>query len=111
MVLKKILQGIAASSGVARGRVHKVSGIQDTSSFKAGEVLVTHLTNPSMVLMMGKSAAIITDVGGMTSHPAIVSREFGIPCVVATKTATKDLKDGVLVEVNGNTGEVFLLEG
>lgn len=106
----KILKGVAASSGVARGRVHKVTGIEDTSSFKNGEVLVTHLTDPSMVLMLGKSAAVITDVGGMTSHPAIVSREFGIPCVVGTKTATKDLKDGMLVEVNGSTGEVFLVE-
>lgn len=63
-----------------------------------------------MIVMMAKAAGIITDIGGITSHPAIVSREFGIPCVVATKTATQDLEDGVEVELNGSTGEVFLVE-
>ena len=72
-------------------------------------MLVTKMTEPAMVIMMNKAAAIVTDVGGVTCHAAIVSRELGIPCVVATKTATKELKDGVRVRVDGNRGEVETL--
>jgi len=62
-----------------------------------------------MVIMINKAAAIVTDKGGLTSHPAIVSRELGIPCVVATKTATQVLKDGIKVKVDGAKGEVYLI--
>jgi len=65
------------------------------------------MTNPDFVPAMRKTAAIITDKGGRTAHAAIVSRELGIPCVVGTKEATKILKNGEVVTVNGTTGEVF----
>jgi len=106
---KIILKGIAASSGIAEGIVKIVKGIQDISSFEEGNILVAEITEPSMVIMMNKAAAIITDKGGLTSHPAIVSRELGIPCVVATKTATQVLKDGIKVKVDGAKGEVCLI--
>lgn len=61
-------------------------------------------THPDYVPTMQKAAAIVTDEGGITSHAAIVSRELGIPCVVGTKTATKTLKDGDYVEVDGGRG-------
>lgn len=105
--MKLLLKGIPASSGKAEGKVKIVSGAQDAPSFQEGDVLVTHLTDPSMVAMMVKAVAIVTNIGGMTSHPAILSREMGIPCVVSTKTATTDLKDGMKILVDGDKGEVY----
>ena len=109
-VEKVILRGIAASTGQATGRVRLVQSSADSPHFQDGEILVTRLTNPTMIMMMAKAAAIVTDVGGLTSHPAIVSREMGTPCVVSTKTATTDLRDGMMVRVDGTKGEVYLVE-
>jgi pyruvate,water dikinase len=105
----KILRGTAGSPGVAEGIVKVVEGIQDIERFNDGDVLVTKMTEPEMVIMMNKAVAIVTDTGGITGHAAIVSRELGIPCVVATKTATKELKDGLKVRVDGDKGEVEIL--
>lgn len=108
--MKLLLKGIAASAGIAEGKVKIVHGVKDTVSFEEGQILVAEITEPSMVMMMNKAAAIVTDRGGLTSHPAIVSRELGIPCVVATKTATQTLKDGMRVSVDGAKGEITLIE-
>ncbi|MDB5238390.1 MAG: phosphoenolpyruvate synthase [Candidatus Kaiserbacteria bacterium] len=62
-----------------------------------------------MVAMMNKAAAIVTDVGGITSHAAIISRELGVPCVTATRSGTATLKDGMKVRVDGTKGEVYLI--
>ncbi|HEB01475.1 MAG TPA: hypothetical protein ENI16_00570 [Candidatus Portnoybacteria bacterium] len=107
--MKKILTGIAASPGLAEGIVKIVSGLKDMPSFREGYILVTEMTEPSMVIMMNKASAIITDKGGLTSHPAIISRELGIPCVVATKVATSSLKNGMKVRVDGTKGKVYLI--
>lgn len=104
-----ILKGIAASQGQAEGVVKIVWDIKDNAKFEEGDVLVTKMTEPSMVPVMIKAAAIVTDIGGITSHAAIVSREMGTPCVVATKEATTLLKDGQRVRVDGTKGEVYLL--
>ncbi len=104
-----ILEGIAASAGTVEGVVKVVNSVKDTPTFQKGYILVAEMTEPSMVIMMNKAAAIVTDKGGLTSHPAIVSRELGIPCVVATKEATKILKDGMKVLVDGTKGEIYLL--
>jgi len=101
---KTILKGIGVSAGVVKGKVRIIKGAKDASSFNEGDILVTEITDPTMVIMMSKAGAMVTDIGGMTSHPAIVSRELGIPCVVNTKEATKILKDGDLIEVDGEKG-------
>ena len=106
---KIILKGIAASAGSVEGIVKIVHGVKDTSKFKEGDILVAEATEPSMVIMMNKAAAIITDKGGLTCHAAIVSRELGIPCVVATKKATETLKDGMKIKVDGSKGEVYII--
>lgn len=106
---KIILKGIAASAGIAEGIVKIVEGVKDIPNFKEGDILVAEMTEPSMVIMMNKATAIVTDKGGLTSHPAIVSRELGIPCVVAAKTATQVLKDGMKIKVDGVKGEVYLI--
>ena len=105
-----ILKGIAASIGVVEGEVKIVSGIEDKEKFNDGDILVTDITDPTMVMMMAKAGAIICNIGGMTSHPSIVSREMGIPCVVNTKEATKKLKDGMNVKVDGEKGEIYLVK-
>jgi pyruvate, water dikinase len=106
---KPLLKGIAASPGVAEGTVRVVRGIEDIPSFKDGDILVAQVTEPNLVIMMNKAAAIVTDHGGMTTHAAIVSRELGIPCVTATKTGTTDLADGMRVRVDGSQGTVEML--
>ncbi len=107
MTSKLILKGTAASVGRVQGKVKIVKDIHDSASFEEGSVLVTRITDPSMVMMMAKSIAIVCDIGGITSHPSIVSREMGIPCVVNTKTATTVLKDEQEIIVDGSTGEIF----
>lgn len=104
-----ILKGIGASVGKARGRARIVRGDKDADSFNQGDILVTELTDPTMIIMISKAGAIVADIGGMTSHPAIVSRELGIPCVVNTKKATKVIKDGDLIEVDGKQGTVLII--
>lgn len=107
---KIILKGIAASGGVAQGKAKLFFSGDDSSSFNEGDILVTTLTDPTMVNAMVKAAAIVTDIGGITSHPAILSREMGIPCVVNTKEATTKIKEGMAITVNGDTGEVYAVD-
>lgn len=102
-----LLSGLAASPGVASGIVKIIHSLDELSKVSKGNVLVTKMTNPDMVVAMAKSSAIITDEGGATSHAAIVSREMGIPAVVGTRNSTERLKDGQLVTVDGFTGRVF----
>ena len=80
----------------------------EIKQFKKGEILVTEITDPTMVILMAKANAIICNIGGITSHPAIVSREMGIPCVVNTKNATKILENGMIIIVDGSKGEIYL---
>ncbi|HEY0010698.1 MAG TPA: PEP/pyruvate-binding domain-containing protein [Candidatus Paceibacterota bacterium] len=112
------LRGQTANKGKVRGRV-KVIAV-DYSDFgklnreiermKEGEVLVAETTAPELLMACKKAGAIITDMGGLMSHAAIVSREFGIPCIVGTKNASQVLKDGDLVEVDADTGVVTRIE-
>lgn len=104
---KVILKGLPASPGVASGTVKIIHKIEDLEKVQKGDVLVTEMTNPDMVITMQKSDAIITDEGGATSHAAIVSREMGIPCIVGTKNATTHLKEGAVVTVDGARGLVY----
>ncbi len=102
-----ILTGVPASSGTGSGPVHLVFNIEQALQLQSGSVLVTPMTNPDMVVAMRNSAAIVTDVGGIICHAAIVSRELGLPCVVGTETATTTLVDGEPVTVNGSTGRIY----
>ena len=108
--MELVLKGVGASAGIAEGPVKIITGVADIPRFDESCILVTEMTEPSMVIMMQRAVAIVTDKGGITSHPAIVSRELGIPCVVATKTATTTLRDGMRVHVDGTKGEVYLLQ-
>ena len=80
------------------------------NDFKKGEILVSPMTMPDFVPVMKKSAAIITDEGGITCHAAIIAREFKKPCIVGTKNASEVLQNGDLVEVNADKGIVTILK-
>jgi len=102
-----ILEGLAASPGIASGKIKIIETMNDLQKIKQGDVLVTKMTNPDMVVTMQKSVAIVTDEGGITSHAAIVSREMGIPAVVGTQEATIKLKENEIITVNGFTGKIY----
>lgn len=97
------------SPGVARGRVRIVEG-EHAPLFEKGDVLVARITSPLMLPHLMKAGAVVCEMGGMTSHPSIASREMGIPCVVQVQSARALLREGTLVEVNGTTGEITVLE-
>lgn len=105
----KLITGTPAASGQAVGRVRVVLGPKTFAKFKPGDILVTEMTRPDFVPIMRQAAAIVTDEGGLTSHAAVMAREFGIPCVVGTKIATQVFKDGDKVEVDAVKGIVRLV--
>lgn len=102
-----ILTGLGASPGHATGQVKIVLAMSHLDKMQKGDVLITTMTTPDFVPAMQKASAIVTDHGGMTAHASIVSREMGIPCVVGTKEATRMLKDGDVITVDGTTGKVY----
>jgi len=103
-----ILSGVSAYPGKVKGRCRVIMDYRNVS-FKEGEILVTGMTDPDYISLMKKSAAIVTDGGGILSHAAIVARELKKPCVIGTKIATQVLKDGDLVEVDADKGVVKIL--
>lgn len=100
----KEIAGNTAFRGKVKGTVKVVNAVSDMTKMEYGDVLVSAQTNPSIIAAMKKSAAIVTDEGGLTCHASIVSREMNIPCVIGTKIATKVLKDGDKVEVDAEKG-------
>jgi phosphohistidine swiveling domain-containing protein len=101
-----IITGAPASVGRATGPAKILFTHNDINKVEKGDILVAPVTTPDYILAMEKAAAFVTDEGGITSHAAIVAREFGVPCVVGTKVATKIFKDGDLIEVDAGIGVV-----
>jgi pyruvate,water dikinase len=102
-----IVHGLGASPGVATGAVRVLATASEEGRMQQGEVLVTRMTSPDWVPIMRRAAAIVTDAGGMTSHAAIVARELGVPCIVGAHDATRVLRTGETVTVDGTSGAVF----
>jgi len=92
--------------GIAKVIQFSLNTEKEIHKVEKGDILVASTTGPEMMIAIQKASAIVTDEGGMMSHAAIVSREFGIPCIVGTKYATDIFKDGDLIEVNANNGVV-----
>ena len=105
----KELRGVVVSSGKITGKVRIMLSPRN-NLVEEGEVLVAPMTSPDYIVAMRKASAIVTDVGGLMSHAAIVSRELKKPCIVGTKIATKVLKDGDLVEVDAEKGIVKIIK-
>jgi pyruvate,water dikinase len=106
---EKILYGLAASRGLYEGPARRVSSPSDFGRIAKGDVLVTESTTEAFNILLPLLGGIVTDNGGLLSHAAIVSREYGIPGVVGTRDATERIADGLLVRVDGDAGEVTVL--
>jgi pyruvate,water dikinase len=104
---QQLLKGMAASPGLATGKVRIIVGKQQITKIENGDIIVTTMTSPDLVPSMSKSAAIITDLGGKTCHAAIVSREMGIPAIVGTQEGTSKLTDGQKITVDAYNGIVY----
>jgi pyruvate,water dikinase len=104
-----VLYGLAASKGVYEGPARRVSGPSEFGRITKGDVLITESTTEAFNILLPLLGGIVTDNGGLLSHAAIVSREYGIPGVVGTREATERIADGVRVRVDGDSGEVTVL--
>src|SRR3989339_224236 len=102
---KVLVEGASVGNKIGQGQVHIIKDAKNIDQFKAGEVLVTEMTDPDWEPIMKIAGAIVTNSGGRTCHAAIISRELGIPCVVGTKNGTEKLKNGQKVTVSCAEGE------
>ncbi len=103
------IAGIGASPGVVEGIARVVLREDQFDDVRAGDVLVCQMTNPAWVVLFTKIVGLVTDAGGTVSHPAVLSREFGIPAVVGTSVATEQIKNGDRIRIDGTTGLVEIL--
>ena len=104
------IKGFAAARGVAEGTARVVKSVEDIDRLRHGDILVCRVTNPSWAPVFQKIAAAVSDIGGSMSHAAIVAREYGLPAVVGTGTATQKIKDGQRIRVDGGRGVVTILD-
>ncbi|RLA99945.1 MAG: PEP-utilizing enzyme, mobile region, partial [Deltaproteobacteria bacterium] len=104
------LKGFAASAGVAEGKARVIKLLEEITTIEPGEILVCPTTNPSWAPVFTKIKAAVTDIGGLTSHAAIVSREYGLPSVTGTGVATQVLKTGDIIRVDGDKGVVTIIK-
>ena len=106
---ERLVRGLAASGGVYEGTARLVAGPTEFDRIVEGDVLVTESTSEAFNILLPLLGGIVTDAGGLLSHAAIVSREYGIPGVVGTREGTELIPDGARVRVDGDAGEVAVL--
>ena len=104
------LRGFAASSGVVEGPARVVKSVEEIARLRKGDILVCQVTNPTWAPVFQKIAGAVSDIGGSMSHAAIVAREYGLPAVVGTGTATSRIRDGQRIRVDGGRGVVTILQ-
>ena len=107
---EQVLRGLGASPGAYEGPARLISGPSEFDRIVNGDVLVTQSTTEAFNILLPLLGAIVTDSGGLLSHSAIVAREYGIPGVVGTREATERIADGTRVRVDGDAGEVTVVE-
>ena len=101
-----VITGIGASPGVLEGTARVVRTVDEFDDVQDGDILVCQMTNPAWVVLFIKIAGLVTDTGGTTSHPAVLSREFGIPAVIGTSVATARISTGDRIRIDGGAGRV-----
>lgn len=109
-VTESVLSGNTACRGKVIGKVKIIYKLSEITKVQSGDILVTKMTTPDYMIAIHKCVGIITDEGGITCHAAIISREFNIPCLIATHNATKFLKDNDVVELDATNGVVRIVE-
>jgi len=102
------LVGVPVSAGVVEGRARVVANIGE-ADLEAGDVLVTTYTDPSWTPAFVSIAGLVTEVGGLMTHGAVIAREYGLPAVVGVEQATELIRDGQRIRVHGTDGYVELL--
>jgi pyruvate,water dikinase len=102
------LKGFAGSPGIVEGKARVCRTAMDIRDLQEGEILVAPTTSPSWAPAFAKIKAAVTDVGGVMSHAAIVCREYGLPAIVGTGHATKIIKTGMMIRVDGSSGVVSI---
>lgn len=102
-----IAQGRPASSGIVNGIIKVVTKIGELSKVKNGDIVVVKTSNPAWTIGMVNASGLISEMGGIISHAAIVAREMGIPCIVSVENATAIFKDGQKVKIDGNKGVIY----
>lgn len=107
---KKVFTGYPASSGIVQGRARIIHSPEEFGNFKPTEILVTQTTDPMWSALFPVAKAVVTEMGGILSHAAIVAREYGTPCVVNVKGIIDALEDGYLIEVDGKNGTVKIID-
>jgi phosphohistidine swiveling domain-containing protein len=106
----EMLQGLPGCPGSAEGRARVILDSHDPTDLEPGDILIAPITDPSWTPLFVPSAAVVVDVGAALSHAVIVSRELGIPCVISATDATGRIPNGALIRVDGDAGEVTVLE-
>ncbi|KRF40112.1 hypothetical protein ASG96_04125 [Terrabacter sp. Soil810] len=104
--VRLLVRGTGSSPGSAAGPARVIDGLDDFDRFRPGDVLVCRATSPAWTPLLARAAAVVTEVGGILSHTAIVAREFGIPAVTGVDDATTALSSGERVIVDGTDGSV-----
>jgi pyruvate,water dikinase len=105
------IKGVVASAGQVTAPARVLGGPEDFGQMRPGEVLVAAITTPAWTTLFAMSSAVVTDVGGPLSHSSIVAREYGIPAVLGTAVATRRIRSGQSIRVDGDAGTVTLLDG
>jgi rifampicin phosphotransferase len=105
-----VLTGIGVSPGTARGRARVASDLSEIIDLEAGDIIVCSTTDPSWVPLFLLAGGVVCDIGAPSSHAAIVSREIGVPCVVSVTEARRRIKDGAILEIDGVSGIVKVLQ-
>jgi pyruvate,water dikinase len=103
------LSGLGASAGVATGPARVVLSLDEADRLAPGDILITKVTHPAWTPLFSIARAVVTEVGGILTHTAIAAREYGIPAVVALSDATRRIRDGQLIEVDGAAGTVRVI--
>ncbi|MGF1527701.1 MAG: PEP-utilizing enzyme, partial [Candidatus Competibacterales bacterium] len=103
------LNGYPASPGKARGRAVVLHSLAEAERVQPGDILVADTTSPPWTALFASLAGLVTDTGGVLSHAAIVAREYRIPAVVGVGKATATIKEGQIIEIDGDTGVIRLL--
>lgn len=104
---KSDLSGIGCSDNTVTGRARIIKGLDEIHKIEPGDILVTKFTDTGWTSKFAILNGVVTEYGGVLCHAAIVSREFGIPCVVGVEGATQSIKDGDTITINGSSGEIF----
>ena len=106
----KLLNGIACSNGLVEGTAFIAHSVMDAENMPEGMIMVTKFTDPAWTVYFSKITGLITETGGMLSHGAIISREYGIPAILAVPDALKWIKTGDKLRINGSDGSIEILK-